>query len=120
MEIDDKKIGQILGNLESAIGKIIRIDMWLPEAIDYAINGHRGTLDRADIDRATREKKEDNKIQIEIDSLRSQVEESQKQTQEIKKQTRYLLYAFIIAIFSFSLNAILQISPNLFGLLNTK
>jgi hypothetical protein len=109
MEIDDKKIEQILGKLESALGNISRMDLWLPKAIDEAMNGHRGTLDRVDIDRARKEKREEEKIQTEIDSLHSQVEESQQQTQETRKQTRYLMYAFIIAFLGFLLNAILQI-----------
>lgn len=117
MEIDDKKIEQILANLDSAIGKIIRIDTWLPEAIDNAMNGHRGTLDRTDLDAMAKERKENERIQAEIESLQSQVEESQKQTDEIKKQTRYLKLAFIIAFVGFLFNSILQISPTLFGLI---
>ena len=117
MEIDDKKIERILANLESAIGKIGRIDIWLPKAIENAMSGHRGTLDSVDLDRMRKEKREEEKHDTEMDSLRTQVEESQRQTQEIKKQTKYLMYAFILACVGFLLNIILQLSPNLFGLI---
>lgn len=117
MEIDDKKIEKILGDLESAIGKIGRIDIWLPKAIENAMSGHRGTLDSTDLDRMRKEKREEEKHDTEMDNLKTQIEESQKQTQEIKKQTKYLMYAFIIAFLGFLLNAILQLSPNLFGLI---
>lgn len=117
MEIDDKKIEKIIGNLESALGKIISMDLWLPRAIDDAINGHCGTLDRVDMDRNRKERKEEEKIETEIDSLRTQVAASQEQTRQIKKQTWYLFGAFIIASLGFLFNAILQISPTLFGLI---
>ena len=119
MKIDDKKIEEILKNLESAIGKISRIDSWLPRAIENAsIFGHRGTLDPIDLDKMRKERKEEEKIETEIDSLRTQVEESQKQTREIRKQTWYLLGAFIITFLGFLFNSLLQISPNLFGLIS--
>lgn len=118
MEIDDKKIEKILGDLESAIGKIGRIDIWLPKAIENAMLGHRGTLGSVDIDRMRKEKREEEKHDTEMDNLRTQIEESQRQTREIKKQTKYLMYAFIIAFLGFLLNAILQLSPNLFGLID--
>ncbi|OGI36015.1 MAG: hypothetical protein A2259_01675 [Candidatus Moranbacteria bacterium RIFOXYA2_FULL_43_15] len=120
MEIDDKKIEQLLGNLESAIGKIGRIDIWLPKAIENAMSGHRGTLDPVNIDRMRREKREEEKHDTEIDNLRTQIEESQKQTQEIRRQTKYLMYAFILACLGFLLNIILQLSPELFGLISKK
>lgn len=117
MKIDDKKVEQILGKLESALDNIRRMDIWLPKAIDNAINGHHGTLDRADLNRMAKDRKENEKIETEMDSLRIQVEESQRQTGEIKKQTKYLKWAFIIAFVSFLLNSALQISPDLFGLI---
>ena len=117
MEIDNKKIEQIISRLESALGGISRMDLWLPKTIDEAINGHRGTLDRADIDRMTKEKREEEKIQTEINSLHDQLEESKKQTRQIKKQTGYLMWAFIIAFIGFLFDIILQISPDLFGLI---
>lgn len=120
MEIDKQKIEQIIGKLESALGNISRMDLWLPKAIDEAVNGHRGTLDRADIDRMAKEKREEEKIQTEINSLRDQVEESQEQTRQIKKQTSYLMWAFLVAFLGFLFNIVLQISPDLFGLIGKK
>lgn len=117
MKIHDKKSEHILGRLESALDNIKRMDLWLPKAIDDAINGHRGTLDGVDLDRSRKERKEEEKIETEIDSLRTQVAESQEQTRQIKKQTWYLFGAFIIASLGFLFNAILQISPTLFGLI---
>lgn len=109
MEIDDKKIEQLIGKLESALGNISRMDLWLPKAIDEAINGHRGILDGVDMDRVKKEKREEEKIQIEIDILHDQVEESQEQARQIKKQTGYLMWAFIIAFLGFLFNIVLQI-----------
>lgn len=118
MEIDDKKIEKIFGELESALGNIRRMDVWLPEAINEVMNGHRGTLSSKDLDEIRKEKREEEKIRTEMDSLRDQVEESQKQTHEIRKQTWYLLGAFIITFLGFLFNALLQISPDFFGLIN--
>lgn len=118
MEIDDKRIEQILKSLESAIGKISRIDSWLPSAIENAMIGHRGVLDPMDMDRMRRDRMEEEKMQAEMDSLHAQIEESQKQTREMRAQTHYLMWAFIIAFLGFLLNTILQISPTLFGLIN--
>ena len=120
MEIDDKRIEQILTNLESAIGKIGRIDIWLPKAIENAMPGHRGTLDSVDLDRMRKEKREEEKHDTEMDNLRTQIEESQRQTREIKKQTKYLMYAFIVAFLGFLLNVFLQLSPDFFGLIGKK
>ena len=117
MEITDKKIEQILGKLESALGNISRMDIWLPKAIDEAMHGHHGTLDYVDIDRVRREKMEEEKIQTEIDSLHDQVQESQEQTRQIRKQARYLMWAFIVAFLGFILDVIIRISPDLFGLI---
>lgn len=114
MQIDDDKIQQIIKKLEYAMNTLGDMHSWLPQAIhnaiDHALHGHDGTLDHVDIDKMTRERKEDEKIQTEISSLHAQIQESQ-------KQTKYLLYALIITIFSLLFNAILQINPNLFGLL---
>jgi len=118
MKIEDKKIEQILGKLESALGNISRIDLWLPKAIDEAINGHHGTMDGVDMDRMRKDRKEEEKNQSEIDSLRDQVEESQEQTRQIRKQTGYLMWAFVFASLGFLFNIILQISPDLFGLIS--
>lgn len=118
MENDDKKIEQLIGKLESALGTISKMDIWLSKAIDDAMNGHRGTLDRTDLDRMDKDREEKEKIQTEVYSLHEQVKESQKQTGEIKKQTRYLKWAFIIAFVGFLFNSILQISPDLFGLMS--
>lgn len=109
MEIDNKKIEQIFGKLESALGNISRMDVWLPRAIEEAMHGHHGTLDRVDMDRMRKEKMEEEKIQTEVDSLHDQVKESQEQTRQIKKQVKYLMWAFIVALLGFVLDVIIRI-----------
>ena len=109
MEIDDKKIEQLLGKMEAAIATISRMDMWLPKAIDNAVHGHSGTLDYVDIDRIRRDKKEEEKHEAEINSLHSQIEESHRQTQEMKRQTRYLVIGLIITSVSSLAGLIIQI-----------
>jgi len=98
MNIDDKKVKQVLNKLESALESISRIDLWLPQVIDNAINGHHGTLDAVGLDRMRKEKREEEKIKAEIESLSGQVEEAQKQTKELQKQTRYLFWTLVITI----------------------
>ena len=121
MQVDDKKIDQIIEKIEYAIDTLGKMDSWLPQAIhnaiDHALHGHSGTLDRVDIDRMTKERKEDEKMQEEINSLHAQISESQKQTKEIAKQTRYVLYTVVIAIFGLIFSIILQSDSSLLGLL---
>lgn len=120
MEIDEKKVDRLIQKIESAANIIAGMDVWLPRAIDSALHGHSGTLDRVDIDRMLKERKEDEKRQTEMNSLHSQVEASQKQTKEIAKQTRYLFYALIITFIGFVFDIVLKINSNLFSDLNIK
>lgn len=112
MEINDKKTEQIMEKLEYAIDTLGRMDSWLPQAIhnaiDNALHGHSGTLDRVDIDRMIKERKEDDKMQAEISALHTQIQESQKQTKEIAKQTRYVLYTVLITLGGLIFTIILQ------------
>jgi Asp-tRNA(Asn)/Glu-tRNA(Gln) amidotransferase C subunit len=110
MEIDDKKVGQIVNKLESAIATISRMDMWLPKAIDNAIHGHSGTMDHVDMDRMRKDKKEEEKNDAEMDSLNSQIKASQKQTREIAKQTRYIMWGLVITAVGSLLSLVFQIS----------
>jgi len=109
MEIDDKKIEQLLGKAEAAIETVSRMDMWLPKAIDNAMHGHSGTLDYADMDRIRKDKKEEERHEAEMNSLHSQIEESQWQTQEMRKQTRYLVIGLIITSVSSLIGLVIQI-----------
>src|SRR4030043_1288309 len=106
---NEQRFEKIINKFEPAINAISRMDMWLPQAIDHAINGHRGTLDGVDIDKMRREKKEDEKRDAEINSLCDQIEESRKQTKEIAQQTEYLFYTVLMAIIGLMINIFLQI-----------
>jgi len=102
----DKK--EIIQEIKSVCRVLREINVWLPQAIDNALHGHRGTLDRVDIDEMARERKKDDKRNAEINSLRIQVQESQKQTKEIQKQTKYLFWAFVVTIIGTFLDIILR------------
>lgn len=103
---------KILREIKSVCEVLRRIDIWLPRAIDNALHGHKGTLDRVDIDERIKERKEDDKKRAEIDSLRRQVEEAQNQTREIQKQTKYLFWSFIVVAIGLMIDIILRIKPD--------
>ena len=111
---------EILREIKSVCEVLRRIDKWLPRAIDNALHGHKGTLDRVDIDERIKERKEDDKRRTEIDSLRSQVEEAQNQTKEIQKQTKYLSRSFIIVAAGLIIDIILRIKPDFINYLLDK
>lgn len=111
---------EILREIRGVCGVLRRIDMWLPQAIDNALHGHKGTLDRVDIDERVKEKKEDDKRRTEIESLRNQVEEAQNQTREIQKQTKYLFWSFIAVAAGLIVDIILRIKPDFFNYLLNK
>lgn len=100
---------ELIREIKNACRVLGDINVWLPRAIDDALHGHRGTLDRVDIDRMTEERKEDDKRNTEINSLQMQVQETQNQTKEIQKQTKYLFWAFVITIIGTFLDIILRI-----------
>ena len=112
MQKDDQKINQLIEKIGYTMDKLGGMDLWLPQAIhdaiDYALHGHKGKLDRVDIDNMIKERKEDEKMHAEINSLHVQISESQKQTKEIAKQTKYILYTVLIALFGLIFTIILQ------------
>lgn len=124
MQIDNNEFKRIFEKIEHAVDSLGGINSWLPQAIhnaiDHAFHGHDGTLDRVDIDRRAKEREDEEKKQIEINSLRDQVKESQKQTKEMAQQTKYLFCALVITLFGSIFSIILQINPSLFGLLKNK
>lgn len=114
MEIDDKKLEQAINKLDATLATLGRIDMWLPKAIDNAIHGHSGTLDRVDIDKIIKDKREEERHDVEMNSLHSQVEDSQQQTHEIAKQTRYVMWGLVVTAISSVLGIILQVFQTFF------
>lgn len=95
---------KLLNEISSSLDAIRSIDIWLPQAIDSAVNQthHTGTLDRVDMDRmaATRAREEKD---------RNELSELMKQGREIQKQTRYLFLGMIFTLFATVVNIILQV-----------
>jgi VIT1/CCC1 family predicted Fe2+/Mn2+ transporter len=114
MEIDEKKIDNLFGSIKSAMAKISSMDLWLPEVIHErpAI-----LLGSEDIEKMGKERREREKYDAEIESLHVQMEEAQKQTIHLRRQTKYLLWGVVFTGVTSLIGILLQISPNLFGLL---
>lgn len=114
MEIDNKKLEQTINKLDATLATLGRIDIWLPEAIDNAIHGHSGTLDRVDVDKIIKDKREEERYDAEMNSLHSQVEDSQQQTYEMARQTRYVMWGLVVTAVSSVLGLVLQIFQTFF------
>lgn len=95
---------KLLNEISSSLDAIRSINIWLPQAIDSAINQthHVGTLDKIDIDRMAAERAKEEKDKIELAEL-------MKQGREIQKQTKYLFWGMIFTLIATLVNIILQI-----------
>ncbi|MCH7759022.1 hypothetical protein IID20_01560 [Patescibacteria group bacterium] len=84
------QIEEVLEEIKSAMSTLRDMSMWLPDAIDSAVNKtrHKGTLDRVDIDDMTKERAEEQKRAEEINILKSQ-------TKELQKQTKYIFWGVL-------------------------
>ena len=82
------------------------MDIWLPRAIDSALHGHRGTLDRVDIDIIAKERKEDEKRNTEMHALNVQIN-------EVRKQTKYIFWTMISTIIVSTISIVINVMVNI-------
>lgn len=113
MEIDEKKIDDLFGSIKSAMAKISSADRWLPEVIHRNIT----PLGSEDMEKMQKERQEKEKHDTEMSSLHVQMEEAQKQTMQLRRQTKYLIWGVVFTGVTSLIGILLQISPDLFGLL---
>lgn len=99
---ENSYIAEVVQEIKGACGTIRSMDMWLPRAIDDALHGHKGKLDRVDIDEMTKERKQDDHRRAELNTLEEQVN-------EIAKQTRYIFWAFIATLIGVSIDIVLRL-----------
>lgn len=110
MEIDEKKLDSLFGSIRSAMSKISSMDLWLPSII------HREPLQIGGFE-TPEERRARQQHEAEMETLHVQMEEARQQTEHLKKQTRYLFWGVVFTAVTSLIGIIVQISPNLWGLL---